>query len=84
MTQDDQLQDHLDRRGWPVIFLGGIAIAAPAESIRALVQGGALQLGLFDGRKLFEFAHPDYPNQPLAACRNDSSCQHAASAAQKG
>jgi transposase len=38
--------------------------------IRALVHSGALQLGLFDERNLFEFAHPDYPNERLMACRN--------------
>src|SRR5690606_9828857 len=38
--------------------------------IRALVQDGVLQLGLFDERNLFEFTHPDYPNERLMACRN--------------
>src|SRR5208283_3990624 len=38
--------------------------------IRALAQGGALQLGLFDERNLFEFSHPDFPNERLMACRN--------------
>jgi transposase len=44
--------------------------ALKSAQIRALVQGGALQLGLFDERNLFEFAHPDYPNERLMACRN--------------
>lgn len=44
--------------------------ALKSSQIRALVQGGALQLGLFDERNLFEFTHPDYPNERLMACRN--------------
>ena len=44
--------------------------ALKSGQIRALVHCGALQLGLFDERNLFEFAHPDYPNERLMACRN--------------
>ena len=44
--------------------------ALKSAQIRALVQGGALQLGLFDERNLFEFTHPDYPGERLMACRN--------------
>jgi transposase len=44
--------------------------ALKSSQIRALVQGGALQLGLFDERNLFEFSHPDYPGERLMACRN--------------
>lgn len=44
--------------------------ALKSAQIRALVQGGALQLDLFDERNLFEFAHPDYPHERLMACRN--------------
>lgn len=44
--------------------------ALKSAQIRALVQGGAVQLGLFDERNLFEFTHPDYPNERLMACRN--------------
>lgn len=44
--------------------------ALKSTQIRALVHSGALQLGLFDERNLFEFAHPDYPNERLMACRN--------------
>ncbi len=44
--------------------------ALKSSQIRALVQSGALQLGLFDERNLFELAHPDYPNERLMACRN--------------
>jgi len=39
-------------------------------SIRKLVDGGALQMGLFDERNLFELTHPDYPGERLIACRN--------------
>ena len=45
--------------------------ALKSAQIRTLVQGGALQLGLFDERNLIEFAHPDYPGERLMACRND-------------
>src|ERR1700751_1190309 len=39
-------------------------------SIRALVEQGQLQLGLFDERNLFELSSPDYPGERLVACRN--------------
>jgi transposase len=44
--------------------------ALKSSQIRALVQGGTLQLGLFDERNLFEFSHPDFPGERLMACRN--------------
>ncbi len=44
--------------------------ALKSAQIRALVQGGELQLGLFDERNLFEFSHPDFPGERLMACRN--------------
>jgi transposase len=44
--------------------------ALKSSQIRALMQEGALQMGLFDERNLIEFAHPDYPNERLMACRN--------------
>jgi hypothetical protein len=44
--------------------------ALRSEAIRALVEGGHLQLGLFDERHLFELRHPDYPDERLVACRN--------------
>ncbi len=44
--------------------------ALRAPEIKALVETGTLQLGLFDQRDLFEIAHPDYPNERLVACRN--------------
>ncbi|MCK5797505.1 MAG: IS1634 family transposase, partial [Deltaproteobacteria bacterium] len=44
--------------------------AMKTGGIRKLVAGGALQLDLFDERNLFEFMHPDYPDERLVACRN--------------
>jgi len=44
--------------------------ALRSEAIRGLVEGGHLQLGLFDERNLFELRHPDYPGERLVACRN--------------
>ena len=44
--------------------------ALRAPEIKALVETGALQLGLFDQRDLFEITHPDYPKERLVACRN--------------
>src|ERR1022692_130810 len=49
--------------------------ALKSSQIRALAQGGTLQLGLFDERNLFEFSHPDFPGERLMACRNvDLGC----------
>ena len=39
-------------------------------ALRGLVADGALQLGLFDERNLFELTHPDFPGERLVACRN--------------
>lgn len=39
-------------------------------AIRKLVDGGHIQLGLFDERNLFELAHLDFPGERLVACRN--------------
>jgi transposase len=44
--------------------------ALKSVQIRTLVQGEALQLGLFDERNLFELTHEDYPGERLIACRN--------------
>lgn len=44
--------------------------ALKSGAIRALVDGGQLQLDLFDERNLFELVHPDYPGERLVACRN--------------
>jgi hypothetical protein len=44
--------------------------ALKSASIRALVEQGRLQLGLFDERNLLELDSPDYPGERLVACRN--------------
>jgi hypothetical protein len=46
--------------------------ALRSVSIAKLHQGGALQMGLFDKRNLFELSHPDYPHERLIACRNQA------------
>ncbi|MGH7117475.1 MAG: IS1634 family transposase [Acetobacteraceae bacterium] len=48
----------------------GWITALKSGQIRSLVEGEALQLGLFDERSLFEISHPDYPGERLIACRN--------------
>ena len=40
------------------------------EAIKKLATSGALQMGLFDERNLFELMHPDFPGERLVACRN--------------
>jgi len=49
--------------------IGWIA-ALKNASIRALVEQGQLQLGLFDERNLIELSSPQYPGERLVACRN--------------
>lgn len=44
--------------------------ALKSTQIRSLVEGQALQLGLFDEHSLFEFSHEEYPGERLVACRN--------------
>ena len=48
----------------------GWITALKTVSIRALVEQGQLQLGLFDERNLLELSSPDYPGERLVACRN--------------
>ncbi|MDA1261258.1 MAG: IS1634 family transposase [Planctomycetota bacterium] len=48
----------------------GWITALKSASIRALLEQGALQLGLFDERNLFELSHPEFPGERLIACRN--------------
>ncbi len=48
----------------------GWITALKSVSIRALVEAGQLQLGLFDERNLIELSSPDYPGERLVACRN--------------
>jgi hypothetical protein len=40
------------------------------DAIKKLVTSGAIQMGLFDERNLFELIHPDFPGERLIACRN--------------
>jgi len=40
------------------------------EAIKRLATNGAIQMGLFDERNLFELKHPDFPGERLIACRN--------------
>jgi len=40
------------------------------DAIRKLIEAGAIQMGLFDERNLFELDHPDFPGERLVACRN--------------
>jgi transposase len=44
--------------------------ALRSEAIKKLVTAGAIQMGLFDERNLFELSHPDFPGERLVACRN--------------
>ena len=44
--------------------------ALRSASIRALVDGGALQPSLFEQTNLLSFTHPDYPGERLIACFN--------------
>jgi transposase len=48
----------------------GWITALKSASIRALVEQGQVQLGLFDERNLLELSSPDYPGERLMACRN--------------
>lgn len=52
--------------------IGGIdwvsCLRGPA--VRGLVEGGYLQLSLFDERGLAEIGSPDYPGERLVVCRN--------------
>ena len=48
----------------------GWVSALRAPQVRSLVEGGALQLSLFDERNLAEFASPQYPGERLVGCWN--------------
>lgn len=60
-TQIDHLQQH-PGLGWISALRSG--------SIRELVDGGHLQLSLFDKQNLAEITSPDYPGERLVACYN--------------
>jgi len=49
--------------------LGWIS-ALRSAAIRELVQGGALQLSLFDDQNLAEISSPEFPGERLIACHN--------------
>jgi transposase len=49
--------------------------ALKSGGIRKLAEGGALQLGLFDERNLFEVYSEEYPGERLVACRNGELAQ---------
>src|SRR5512132_4322961 len=44
--------------------------ALRAPSIKALAEGGALQLSLFDDRDMATITSPDFPGERLIVCRN--------------
>jgi len=44
--------------------------ALRSPEIKALVEQGTIQLGLFDEQDLFEIAHPDYEGERLVCCKN--------------
>jgi hypothetical protein len=44
--------------------------ALRAPQIQQLLEGGALQLSLFDDKDLAEISDPSYPGERLVACRN--------------
>lgn len=50
----------------------GWITALKSASIRALVEQGQLQMGLFDERNLLEITSPEYPGERLMACRNEA------------
>lgn len=50
----------------------GWITALKSVSIRALVEQGQLQMGLFDNRNLLEITSPEYPGERLMACRNEA------------
>lgn len=66
MISQRQIEQLSDRQGLEWIT------ALKSGAIRALLEDESIQLGLFDEFNLFEFSHPDYPNERLVACRNDS------------
>ena len=52
--------------------------ALRAPQITALVDGGGLQLSLFDEQNLFEITHPDYPGERLVCCHNPALAEERA------
>jgi transposase len=64
MIADRSIADLRDHEGVAWIT------ALKTGQIRTLLEGGHLQLGLFDERNLFELRHPDHHDERLIACRN--------------
>jgi len=60
-TQIDALRSH-PGLGWISCLRG--------PAIRELVEGGALQMSLFDEKSLAEISSPEYPGERLVACFN--------------
>jgi hypothetical protein len=60
--------------------VGGIAWISSLRSpqIRALVESGSLQLGLFDERNLAEIRDPAFPGERLVVCKNPLLAQERA------
>ena len=54
----------------------GWITALRTEALRDLANRGALQLGLFDQRNLFEFTDPERPGERFVACRNLDLADH--------
>jgi transposase len=52
--------------------------ALKSTSMRSLINGGDLQLDLFDERNLFEMTHADYPGERRVACRNPALAERRA------
>ena len=52
--------------------------ALRSKQIRKLLEGGAIQLGLFDERNLLEVSHADFPGERLVVCRNPLMAQRRA------
>jgi transposase len=44
--------------------------ALRAPTVRALAEGGYLQLSIFDETDMAEISHPDFPGERLVLCRN--------------
>ena len=44
--------------------------ALRSGQIRKLLEGGTIDMSLFDKRDLYEVAHPDFPGERLVVCRN--------------
>jgi len=52
--------------------MGGVDWISALRSgqIRKLLNDETIELGLFDERDLFEFTHPEFPDERLVVCRN--------------